>query len=180
VPPGSIPDSFVALLTEALRRHGEAGAITRGAAPDTLELAGPPARQRLLRPIYGRWLRAPAAAREAIVDEFGRFRFGSHVVTDDANAVTDVDINHDAIHCCGNEDLVIVRCPACRQLWIYCAADDVCHVDLQTTARKLDATRGDKCPSCGTATHLHEAIAPLLPTRDEVVAAGLERYLKLS
>ncbi len=173
-----IPDSFVEELIAALRRHGESGDIrTLGPTPDLLELSGPPQRRRALPEAYKRWLRAPAAAREAVVDEFGRLRFGSNVITADASAVTDVDMRPGAIVCCGDGFFLMLRCPACRVLWMHCEPDGHSWVDLRTAPRKIDRPRADKCPSCGKGLRSDDGLAALLPSRAEVLAAGLERYL---
>ena len=170
-----LPDSFVDGLIAALRRHGEAGGVR--AAAGVLELDGPPARRRDLVDVYKRWLRAPAGERDAIVDEFGRLRFGSHVVTSDASAVTDVDLRQDAIACCGHGVFVLVSCPACRAIWMHCHPDGHSWIELTTTPRKLERPRADKCPSCGKGLRFDEGLAALLPARDDVLAAGLARYL---
>jgi hypothetical protein len=173
-----IPDSFVEQLIAALRRHGESGDVRlMGPTPDLLELRGPPKRGRYLPDVYKRWLRAPAAERDAIVDEFGRLRFGSNVMTADAGAVTDVDIRQDAIACCGDGVFVLLCCPACRAVWLHCEPNGHSWVDLTTTPRKLERPRADKCPSCGKALRFDEGLAALLPAREDVLAAGLERYL---
>lgn len=170
-----IPDSFVGELIAALRRHGESGEIRVVEA--TLVLVGPPERRRGLADGYKRWLRAPVVERDAIVDELGRRRFGSRVITDDASAVTDVDVRQDAIACCGDGVFVMLRCPACAALWMHCEPEGHSWVDLATTPRKLERPRADKCPSCGKGLRFDDGLAAMLPSRDDVVAEGLERYL---
>jgi hypothetical protein len=173
-----IPESFVDQLIAALRRHGESGDVRLlGQTPDVIELQGPPKRSRYLPDVYKRWLRAPAAERDAIVDEFGRLRFGSYVTTSDASAITDVDVRQGAIACCDDGFLLLLRCPACAALWMHCDPDGHSWIDLTTTPRKLERPRADKCPSCGKGLRLDESLTALLPSREEVVAAGLARYL---
>jgi len=103
-------------------------------------------------------------------------RFGNHVITADANAVTDVDLDQTAITCCDGV-VVLLCCPACRALWLHCDPHGHSWVDLTTTPRKLDRPRVDKCPSCGKGLHFDAGLATFLPSRSEVFAADLARYL---
>lgn len=105
----------------------------------------------------------------------------------DATLLTDLDVDYALFHCCGDEDLVFLRCEHCGHIWVECYECSTWYVDLDDLARGESAFRSDVkervcCPACRTPFadffYLKEGIVDrYLATAEQVIAAGFERYL---
>jgi hypothetical protein len=105
----------------------------------------------------------------------------------DRNLLTDEDVEYAPFHCCGDEDLVFLRCPHCGHIWVECYECSTWYVDLNDLSRQessyvSDVNERNHCPSCRQPFADYFYLAPeivdrYLPTAEQVVAAGFERYL---
>lgn len=105
----------------------------------------------------------------------------------DDELLTDTDVDYAPFHCCGDEDLVFLRCPQCGHIWVECYECSTWYVDLNDLSRRESSFSTDEnerlaCPSCRSRfqvfSYLQRGNAERhLPTAEEVVAAGFERYL---
>lgn len=77
----------------------------------------------------------------------------SAIVTENPDLLTDLDVAYSQFHCCGDEDLVFVRCPACGHLMVLCCECDTLYADLASLqtqsvfARSAESER-PLCPRC--------------------------------
>jgi len=105
----------------------------------------------------------------------------------DPSLLTDTDVEYAHFKCCGDEDLVFLRCPACVHIWVECYECNTWYTDLNDLSKTesaflLDATEREKCPRCRTPFedfyYLMEGfVEKYLPTADQVIEAGHGRYL---
>jgi len=105
----------------------------------------------------------------------------------DSSLLTDEDVEHEYFRCCGDEDLVFLRCPSCGHIWVLCYECDTSYPDLThlsvTESSFLSSTEERiKCPSCHKAfadfCYLKEGIVDsYLPTAEQVIRAGHGQYL---
>ncbi|MEM7454182.1 MAG: hypothetical protein AAF456_07480 [Planctomycetota bacterium] len=103
------------------------------------------------------------------------------------NCLTDKDVNYSFFSCCGDEDLVFLRCPACGHIWIECYECSIWFVDLTRRDKRESCllTSDDhrcKCPKCDHEFEdLHylsdENCHKYLPTVEQVALAGFARFL---
>ena len=101
--------------------------------------------------------------------------------------LTDGDVEYTHFHCCGDEDLVFLRCPACGHISVQCYECETWYVDLANTSRMESSflSGGDErlaCSSCGVPfedfCYLMEGVVDkYLPTAAQVIAAGHGRHL---
>ncbi|MCB9624293.1 MAG: hypothetical protein H6721_04105 [Sandaracinus sp.] len=98
--------------------------------------------------------------------------------------LTDQDVDYDLFHCCGDEDLVFLRCEHCGHIWVECYECSTWYVDLNDLSRQESSFLSDtdarlSCPSCHRAfAHWdHLAHDRYFPNAQQVVEAGLERFL---
>jgi hypothetical protein len=182
--------AFVAEVISSFRRYGETGTIELEEIETgqpvrplvfSLVLHGPPWRRRWLTPLYAQWLRTQESDRAALIDAFGAKRFGHMVTTANPALLTDVDIDHSAVHCCGDEDLVFIRCPACGAIWIECYECDTWHTNLNGDASAVGAHDENeaRCPECAESMRgwWSQDRDAFLPTREQVEQRGLARFL---
>lgn len=100
---------------------------------------------------------------------------GSDIKPHDAKLLTDLDVDYAPFHCCGDEDLVFLRCPRCGHIWVECYECSTWYVDLNDLSRRANTFGADRvaCPSYLRAG----AVDRYLPTAAQVRTAGFERYL---
>ena len=97
--------------------------------------------------------------------------------------LTDSDVNYDAFHCCGDEDLVFIKCPDCRYVMVFCYECDTLYPDLSDTTVQegVPLTRSTDrvtCPKCKVRfADYHFLVDRYLCTAAEIRAAGHERLL---
>lgn len=112
---------------------------------------------------------------------------GSGIKPSDMSLLTDLDVDYTSFHCCGDEDLVFLRCPKCSHIWVECYECSTWYVDLNDLSRRESSFLSDvhervRCPTCREPFedffYLQEGhVDRYLPTTEQVVAAGFERYL---
>ena len=106
----------------------------------------------------------------------------------DPRLLTDLDVDYGPFHCCGDEDLVFLKCPACAHLMVFCYECDTLYPDLADPAvgHAVHLSREDTdrlvCPACGEPFEdFYFLMAPhvdkYLPTAGDVIAAGFGHLL---
>ena len=108
----------------------------------------------------------------------------------DAKLLTDDDVDYSLFSCCGDEDLVFLRCRICQHIWVECFECstwfvDLDNLDLRESCFLTSEGMRLKCPSCSTPlshnSYLSREHCDLyLATRQQVVAAGFARFLSES
>lgn len=73
-----------------------------------------------------------------------------------SDLLTDMDVNYEPFHCCGDEDLVFIKCPACQHLMVFCFECDTLYPDLSDPGKwsGLALIGGEDkvvCPMCSQA-----------------------------
>lgn len=111
----------------------------------------------------------------------------SHIKSRNPALLTDSDVEYANFSCCGDEDLVFLRCPACGHISVQCYECETWYVDLADTSRMESSflSGGDErlaCSSCGVPfedfCYLMEGVVDkYLPTAGQVIAAGHGRHL---
>lgn len=111
----------------------------------------------------------------------------SHIKSRNPALLTDSDVEYANFSCCGDEDLVFLRCPACGHISVQCYECETWYVDLADTSRMESSflSGGDErlaCSSCGVPfedfCYLMEGVVDkYLPTATQVIAAGHGRHL---
>ena len=101
--------------------------------------------------------------------------------------LTDLDVDYSHFHCCGDEDLVFLRCPSCGYIWIECYECSTWYVDLRDLSRRESSYLSSvnervACPECSVPfTDFYylsdKVIDSYLSTRQQVIAAGFDRFL---
>ena len=96
----------------------------------------------------------------------------------DPSLLTDQDVDYGPFQCCGDEDLVFLRCAMCGHIWVECYECSTWYVDLDDLTRRasscFDADGQPACPQCGEPfadnDYLREGVVDrYLPTRAQVV-----------
>jgi hypothetical protein len=105
----------------------------------------------------------------------------------DPRLLTDRDVDYTPFHCCGNEGLVFLRCPACAHLMVFCYECDTVYPDLTQPAKHegLRLTRLEDrflCPACGVPFEdfyflMTPQVDKYLTTAEQVIAAGAGHLL---
>lgn len=105
----------------------------------------------------------------------------------DGNLLTDLDVDYTAFRCCGDEDLVFLRCEHCGHIWVACYECETWYVDLNDLSTRESAFLSDvnerlSCPACKEpfADFFYlkaENVDRYLATAEQVVEAGLGRFL---
>lgn len=111
----------------------------------------------------------------------------SDITPNNAALLTDGDVEYTHFHCCGDEDLVFLRCPACGHISVQCYECETWYVDLADTSRRarsylLSEDERLECTHCRQpfedACHLmDEVVDKYLPTAEQVIDAGHGRHL---
>jgi hypothetical protein len=101
--------------------------------------------------------------------------------------LTERDVRGSWFHCCGDEDLVFLRCPSCAHIMVFCYECDTIYPDLADTSqsRGLTLTSSDdrfQCPRCCRPFEDPQFLAPenvdkYLPTARQVSEAGFGQLL---
>jgi hypothetical protein len=105
----------------------------------------------------------------------------------DPSLLTDDDVEYVHFKCCGDEDLVFLRCPSCGHIWVQCYECDTWYTDLHDL-RKTDssflsgASERVRCPHCSEPFadfhYLMEGfVDKYLPTAQQVIEAGFGKHL---
>lgn len=105
----------------------------------------------------------------------------------DLSLLTDDDVEYSHFNCCGDEDLVFLRCPACGHIWVECFECSTWYVDLNDLERTESCflskvEERPNCPRCEKPFddfyYLMEGyVEKYLPTARDVVDAGFSKYL---
>jgi len=105
----------------------------------------------------------------------------------DPRLLTDQDVDYGAFRCCGDEDLVFLRCKHCGHVWVECYECSTWYVDLNDlskTASSFLSSTDERlaCPACRRRFVDFEYLDPAkvdhcLATEQQVVDAGHERFL---
>jgi hypothetical protein len=101
--------------------------------------------------------------------------------------LTDKDVEYAHFNCCGDEDLVFLRCPSCGHIWVQCYECETWYIDLTDITKTESAFLSNvderlSCPSCHKPFedfyYLMEGIVDkYLPTAKQVIDAGHGRHL---
>ena len=105
----------------------------------------------------------------------------------DPTLLTDDDVNYGPFSCCGDEDLVFLRCPKCHHIWVECFEcstwfTDLDDLDIKQACFLTSDDQSLSCPHCDNPFedrfYLHdENCHKYLPNRAQVVEAGYENLL---
>lgn len=116
----------------------------------------------------------------------------AHIKPCNPALLTDSDVEYANFSCCGDEDLVFLRCPACGHISVQCYECETWYVDLADTSRMESSylSGGDErltCSSCGVPFEdvcylMEKVVDKYLPTAAQVIDAGhgghLARHLR--
>jgi len=101
--------------------------------------------------------------------------------------LTDLDVEYSHFHCCGDEDLVFLRCPDCGHIMVFCYECDTLFPDLAhtETSQGLSLTSEAHrvaCSVCGAEFKDRYFLRPenverYLPTANQVREAGFGHLL---
>jgi hypothetical protein len=101
--------------------------------------------------------------------------------------LSDRDIDYAPFRCCGDEDLVFLRCEHCGHIWVECYECSTWYVDLNDLSKRELSFLSDEdermsCPACRKPfADFYYLMDPYvdryLATADQVVAAGFGRFL---
>ena len=101
--------------------------------------------------------------------------------------LTDMDVDGSYFQCCGDEDLVFLRCPACGHIMVLCYECDTLYPTLADTSTQeglglTSETDRVVCPACEVAfEHFYFLQQPYvdayLPTAQQVKDAGFGHLL---
>lgn len=98
--------------------------------------------------------------------------------------LTDEDVEYSHFHCCGDEDLVFLRCPACGHIWVMCYECETWYPDLRDPQQQTSASAAavPHCPRCqvpfGDRFYLQPGIVDrYLPMAEQVIQAGFGAHL---
>jgi hypothetical protein len=111
----------------------------------------------------------------------------SQIRPSNPDLLTDLDVDYTHFHCCGDEDLVFLRCPRCGHMMVFCYECDTLYPDLSDTSTQgaigLTApTDRVVCSACSVAFEHHGFLMPehvdsYLPTAQQVRDAGFGHLL---
>ena len=101
--------------------------------------------------------------------------------------LTDEDVEYANFKCCGDEDLVFLRCRSCGHIWVQCYECDTWYTDLTDITKTESAFLSNvnervSCPSCHKPFedfyYLMEGfVDKYLPTAEQVIEAGHGEHL---
>ena len=98
--------------------------------------------------------------------------------------ITDTDLDYAFYDCCGDEDMLLLRCALCGHIWAHCYECDTWFTDLNNLEKSkfVESDKPVACPHCDTVfedqyflnkTVIHK----YLPTIEQVIQAGLGQFL---
>ena len=112
---------------------------------------------------------------------------GNNIQPRDPSLLTDQDVDYEKFSCCGDEDLVFLRCFGCKHIWIECYEcstwyTDLADLNIRQQAFMTSDEQRLKCPACEREfEHAHylseEHCDQYLATRTQVIQAGHGTYL---
>ena len=104
--------------------------------------------------------------------------------------LTEQDIEYAHFKCCGDEDLVFLRCSACGHIWVQCYECDTWYVNLSDLCEMESALINStserlSCPCCHKpfddfAYLSQEHVEKYLPTAQQVIEKGFGKHLSVS
>ena len=105
----------------------------------------------------------------------------------DPSLLTDDDVEYAHFKCCGDEDLVFLRCSSCGHIWVQCYECETWFTDLNDLSKTESAVLSTvaerlNCPKCKKPFedfyHLMEGfVDKYLPTAQQVIDAGFGEHL---
>jgi hypothetical protein len=111
----------------------------------------------------------------------------SNIQPKDPRLLTDRDVNYEPFHCCGDEDLVFIKCARCAHLMVFCYECDTLYPDLTDTTKQqqMPHTReSDRliCPNCNQPFPdfyflMQPYVDKYLVTAEEVMSRGFGHLL---
>ena len=111
----------------------------------------------------------------------------SHIEPNDPSLLTDLDVDYGPFRCCGDEDLVFLRCRHCGHIWVECYECSTWYVALgdliQVRSSFLsDVSQRLACPSCDVPFGHFYYLGGVngdgyLATAEQVIQAGHGRFL---
>jgi len=111
----------------------------------------------------------------------------SGIETQNPTLLTDLDVNYESFNCCGDEDLVFIKCPACQHLMVFCYECDTLYPQLDNLANRsyislTHETDRIICPNCHNPfPDFYFLRSPFvdkyLVTKDEVIEKGYKCLL---
>lgn len=101
--------------------------------------------------------------------------------------LANLDVDHTPFECCGNEDLIFLRCVHCEHVWVECYECSTWFVDLNDLSKQQSSFLSDvnarlSCPACSASFadffYLKEGVVDrYLATAEQVAEAGFGRFL---
>lgn len=101
--------------------------------------------------------------------------------------LTDEDVEYAHFRCCGDEDLVFLRCPSCGHIWVQCYECETWYPELDDPTQQISsfmsgAAPPPACPRCrvpfADRFYLMQGIVDrYLPTAHQVIEAGFGAHL---
>jgi hypothetical protein len=111
----------------------------------------------------------------------------SDIAPKNPELLTDQDVEYAHFKCCGDEDLVFLRCSACGHIWVQCYECETWYVDLSDLGKTQDAFLGSAnerlaCPCCHKPFEDFAYLSPehvdkYLPTAKQVIEKGFGMHL---
>ncbi len=111
----------------------------------------------------------------------------SHIRPRNPRLLTDLDVNYEPFRCCGDEDLVFIKCPACQHVMVFCYECDTLYGDLHDLTQLSGTTLIDGqyrvvCPTCcqpfeDFAFLMQPHVDKYLVTVEEVIGHGFGHLL---
>src|SRR5512140_770299 len=89
----------------------------------------------------------------------------SHIRPSNPELLTDLDVDYTHFHCCGDEDLVFLRCPPCGHIMVFCYECDTLYPNLADTSTRsglglTSPTDRVVCPACSVAFEHYGFLMP--------------------
>ena len=98
--------------------------------------------------------------------------------------LTEKDVDYSYFHCCGDEDLIFLRCASCAHVWVDCTECSTWFTDLGDLSRVASSCTSSEqeplsCPGCEERFEDSRYLLSdrYLATAAQVIAAGHGRFL---
>lgn len=111
----------------------------------------------------------------------------SDIQPNNPTLLTDDDVEYANFNCCGDQDLIFLRCPACGHISVQCYECETWFINLADVRDRQSSFLSDeserlKCSHCHRPFedfhHLMDGIVDkYLPTAEQVIDAGHGRHL---